>query len=269
MPQAAESAIPAAPQTVCHYPPDEIEEMRAWDFRNAMPYELRQIEILQMLAINMNLVRAGELRNPFHHPPLCTMAFVQKRGNDGEPRPMQRLAHALQPDLHDFAPARQHQPAPQARPSDRLWLLRVSAHTFLHHFGIEYACRGQSLRLEGTCDFFPQASPEPASEWKREPALRPHQEVGMKCRRQPFAHGVHQQLLLAKPEGNRQCHNVFDDGMIQQHGAHFQTVGHTHRITIAKQPRLKMSRKIQESNSLRQVLAFCLICPLLDVFSRL
>src|ERR1700746_546945 len=60
--------------------------MRTRKLPNAMPYNLRKIEVFNPLAVHMNLESPDQLRDPLQHAPLRAVLLVEKRGNHCQAR---------------------------------------------------------------------------------------------------------------------------------------------------------------------------------------
>ena len=56
--------------------------MRTRQFRNAVPRDAGKVQILDALAVNVDVELTDELRNPFDNDPLGAVALVEKRGDD-------------------------------------------------------------------------------------------------------------------------------------------------------------------------------------------
>jgi len=95
VPKVANATVPDPSAVVGGEPPNEIEEVRPRQLRNAVPCNFATIHIFQILAVNVNLKSFAQNRNPFDHDALGPMAPVEKRGNNREARPGFRGAHAL------------------------------------------------------------------------------------------------------------------------------------------------------------------------------
>ena len=68
-----------------------------------MPGKPRQIEILDPLAVHVDIEVPSEPRGPFGNPPLGAMAFVDERGNNSEDG-LGRGHLMLERDPHRFTP---------------------------------------------------------------------------------------------------------------------------------------------------------------------
>jgi hypothetical protein len=82
--QASETTIPSTPQVISGKPPDEVENVwptKSWD---AMPGNLRWVQVFDALAVDVNVKLAGDLRYPLDHDPLRPVALVQERRNNCE-----------------------------------------------------------------------------------------------------------------------------------------------------------------------------------------
>src|ERR1700689_1921992 len=69
--------------------------MRTGQLRDAVPRELRFVEILNALAIDMDIKFIGQMRQPLDSDSLASMPLVQERGDNGDPR----LSLHLSPQL--------------------------------------------------------------------------------------------------------------------------------------------------------------------------
>src|SRR5579862_3609834 len=93
--QSADSAIPSAVNLVGSEPPEKVEEVRPRQFGNAMPGEKLRIEILHILAVNVDIEFGGQLRDPFDDDAFGAVALIKKRRNNGHSRFRFRLVHVI------------------------------------------------------------------------------------------------------------------------------------------------------------------------------
>jgi len=68
--------------------------VRSGELGDAMPDNLRKIEVFDFLAINVDLKFAGELGDPFDYNALGSVTLVEERRNDRQPRFLLALIHA-------------------------------------------------------------------------------------------------------------------------------------------------------------------------------
>ena len=78
--------IPGAPKMICGKPPDIIQQVRPRDRRYPMPFDSRQIEIFNGLAIKVYLKTILNSTQPFDYAPLRAMLFIKERGDYGDAR---------------------------------------------------------------------------------------------------------------------------------------------------------------------------------------
>src|SRR5450755_623487 len=98
---------------VCREPPEEIQQVWPWNFRNAVPGHPRQVEVLHPLAVEVDIEILREPRSPFGNPPLGAMAFVDERGNNSEDG-LRRSHLILVRDPHRLTPPLQDEQTPHA-----------------------------------------------------------------------------------------------------------------------------------------------------------
>jgi len=77
--QTTDRAIPGAPEMIGCEPPEEIQEVRSRELRDAMPENPRKVEILHVLAIHVNFENIRKATNPFDRAPLGAVALVKER----------------------------------------------------------------------------------------------------------------------------------------------------------------------------------------------
>ena len=65
--ESSEGTIECAAEMIRQKPPNIIEQVRPGQFRNPMPSNSCQIDILDLLAINMDFKSLGKIRNPLHN----------------------------------------------------------------------------------------------------------------------------------------------------------------------------------------------------------
>lgn len=114
-PDRAKRAVPPPPDVIRREPPHKTSDVRSGNFWNAMPSQLREIQILGALTVDVNVIIFGQTRSPFGDMALCAVTLVDERRNDRENLLGGRLRH-LWRNLHRFAPALQHQERLGARP---------------------------------------------------------------------------------------------------------------------------------------------------------
>lgn len=69
--------------------------MGAWHFRNSMPDEMCAVQVFQVLAIDVDLKRVGQVREPFDNRPFGAEALPEKWGDDSQSMFLLGFAHAF------------------------------------------------------------------------------------------------------------------------------------------------------------------------------
>src|SRR5271170_7471157 len=175
--------MPGAPQTVGGEPPKIVEKMRTGKLGNAVPGDFGEIKVLDILAVDMNFVGRGELRNPFGDAPLGAVAFVNERRDDRETRLANCVCHSSDSYLHRLAPGREDEDAPEPRPADRFRITKITLPQVIHRRRLQHTGRGEAVRREDGADGFAQVVAQPAREGKREGALGTVLQLREKSRR--------------------------------------------------------------------------------------
>jgi|ERR1700723_1851320 hypothetical protein len=109
VPQIVEIAVPINPEANRGKPPQKVKKMRSGQFRYAMPSALREIHVLNTLAVDIHLETVRQVGQPFGHDSLAAVALVKERGNkrNSEPsRPGLLILRALVPSRQNWNPRR-------------------------------------------------------------------------------------------------------------------------------------------------------------------
>src|ERR1700735_772272 len=83
--QTIKPPVPGTRKVVSEKPPHKIEEMRAGEFWYAMQGYLRKVEILHVLAIDVDLALIRQAREPFNDGALGAIALVEEWRNKRQP----------------------------------------------------------------------------------------------------------------------------------------------------------------------------------------
>ena len=144
-----------------------------------MPGDFEQIEILDVLAVNVNLKIVCQTGDPLDDAPLGAVAFVEKRRYHRHTRLLEASVPLLHRHPHDFAPASQYKDGPQARPADRRRIFEIPNPKFLDVVGIQDAGCGEAIRAKSLLDCGAQVFADPARKRERKSALGTRNQVGV------------------------------------------------------------------------------------------
>ena len=75
-------------------PPQKIHDVRAGKFRDAVPGDRRKIQVFDVLAVDVDVKLARDLRDPLDRNPFRAVALVQERRNNREASLFLRNVHA-------------------------------------------------------------------------------------------------------------------------------------------------------------------------------
>ena len=117
-----------------------------------MPSQGAEVEIIDTLAVDVDVVIARETRSPLSHAALGSMTLIDEWRDDSEDR--FRASHLMSArDLHRLTPALQNEKRPDARPSYPPWMLEKSLPYTLHGRRIQNARRTNAIGSECRFNF--------------------------------------------------------------------------------------------------------------------
>ena len=86
VPQTLEVAIPASIDMIREKPPQIVENVWPTELWNAVPGNSREIDIIDLLAVNMNVELTSKLLDPRDYDSLGSVCFIEERRHYGKTR---------------------------------------------------------------------------------------------------------------------------------------------------------------------------------------